>query len=192
MESRDPVETRESGVMTEAAEGRCPTCHEPRPDLSVPCPHCGAPALGPAEPAPTAEAAARRDSPSAVMQVRAADLEPYVGLRYVSKLFRLIALILVLLLIAEVVIGLTKEGRDAIPTLLAEGSRLLVLAGLLWGSGDLAILLIDIGHDVRATRILIGRQAAHQLADQHQQRRRDHEREREGDLTSRARSHHET
>jgi hypothetical protein len=111
------------------------------------------------------------------MQVRAADLEPYVGLRYVAKLFRLMALILVLLLVAEVVTGLTTQGRGAIPTLLAEGSRLIVLAGLLWASGDLAILLIDIGHDVRATRILIGRQSAHHLAEHPQMRRRD-ERER--------------
>jgi hypothetical protein len=112
------------------------------------------------------------------MQVRAADLEPYVGLRYVSKLFRLMALILVLLLVAEVVTGLTTQGSAAIPTLLAEGSRLIVLAGLLWASGDLAILLIDIGHDVRATRILIGRQSVHHLAE-HLQPRRHEERERQ-------------
>ena len=37
-------------------------------------------------------------------------------------------------------------------------SRLIVLAGLLWGVGDLAILLIDVGHDVRAARILLARQ----------------------------------
>ncbi|MEJ7812726.1 MAG: hypothetical protein WKG32_20095 [Gemmatimonadaceae bacterium] len=95
------------------------------------------------------------------MQVRAADMEPYVGLRYVAKLFRIIALILVMLLIAEVATGLYQHGSEAVPTLLGEGSRLLVLAGVLWGAGDLAILLIDIGHDLRATRILIGRQAAH-------------------------------
>jgi len=47
----------------------------------------------------------------------------------------------------------------------------------LWASGDLAILLIDIGHDVRATRILIGRQSAHHLAEHPLPRRRD-ERER--------------
>ena len=52
-----------------------------------------------------------------------------------------------------------------------------MLAGLLWASGDLAILLIDIGHDVRATRILIGRQSAHHLVE-HQQVRRREERDR--------------
>ena len=94
------------------------------------------------------------------MKVRETDLEPYVGLRYLSKLFRLMALILALLLLAEIVTGLSTDGRAAIPNLLAEASRLIVLAGLLWGTGDLAILLVDIGHDVRAARILLGRRAA--------------------------------
>ena len=93
--------------------------------------------------------------------VRTADIEPYTGLRYLSKLFRMIAVVLVLLLIAEVVTGLITQGTDSISTLLGEVSRLIVLAGLLWGVGDLAILLIDVGHDVRAARILIGRQTAH-------------------------------
>ena len=96
------------------------------------------------------------------MQVRADDLEPYVGLRYLSKLFKLMAIILLLLLVAEIITGLVAQGSAAIPTLLAETSRLVVLAGLLWGSGDLAILLIDMGHDVRAGRILLGRMQLHQ------------------------------
>ena len=95
--------------------------------------------------------------------MRASDIEPYIGLRYLSKLFRFMAIILVLLLVAEVVTGLVNQGRAAIPTLLGEMSRLIVLAGLLWGTGDLAILLIDVGHDVRAARILLGRQITHHL-----------------------------
>ena len=98
--------------------------------------------------------------------VRAADVEPYTGLRYLSKLFRLIAIVLLLLLVAEVVTGLVRQGTDAIPTLVAEVSRLIVLAGLLWGIGDLAILLIDVGHDVRAARILLARAVAHPPAPQ--------------------------
>jgi hypothetical protein len=96
------------------------------------------------------------------MPVRSADLEPYIGLGYLSKLFKLMAGVLLLLLVAEVVTGLVAQGTAAIVTLLGEASRLIVLAGLLWGSGDLALLLIDIGHDVRATRILLGRQALHE------------------------------
>ena len=90
--------------------------------------------------------------------VRATDLEPYVGLRYLSKLFRLIAIILLLLLVAEIITGLVTQGSAAIPTLLGEASRLIVLAGALWGVGDLAILMIDVGHDVRAARVYMSRQ----------------------------------
>lgn len=104
---------------------------------------------------------AQRRGMDPLFGVRTADIEPYTGLRYLSKLFRMIAVVLVLLLIAEVVTGLITQGTDSISTLLAEVSRLIVLAGLLWGVGDLAILLIDVGHDVRAARILVGRQTAH-------------------------------
>ena len=34
---------------------------------------------------------------------------------------------------------------------------MLVLAGLMWGGGDLTLLLIDAGHDLRVARILLGR-----------------------------------
>jgi len=131
-------------------------------DASVPADRAVTPARGAAVP-PVADdgGAHRRSGSDPLFQVRDADLEPYVGLRYLSKLFRLIALILVLLLLAEVVTGLMQQGLDSIPTLVGESSRLIVLAGLLWGIGDLALVLIDVGHDVRATRILLGRQVAH-------------------------------
>lgn len=127
----------------------------PADRVVTPARPAGAPAI------PDDGGAHRRAGADPLFQVRDADLEPYVGLRYLSKLFRLIALILVLLLVAEVVTGLTQQGLDSIPTLVAEASRLIVLAGLLWGIGDLALVLIDVGHDVRATRILLGRQVAH-------------------------------
>jgi hypothetical protein len=97
--------------------------------------------------------------PSEIREVRASDIEPYTGLRYLSKLFRFMAIILVVLLIAEVATGLYTQGSAALPTLLGEASRLIVLAGVLWGTGDLAHLLIDVGHDVRAARILMARLA---------------------------------
>jgi hypothetical protein len=93
-----------------------------------------------------------------IPEVRSSDLEPYVGLRYLSKLFKLMGVILGLLLLAEIITGFVAQGSAAVPTLLGEASRLIVLAGLLWGVGDLAILLIDVGHDVRAARILLARQ----------------------------------
>lgn len=103
------------------------------------------------------EGEAESDVPE-IPGVRATDLEPYSGLRYLSKLFRLIAIILLLLLVAEIITGLATQGSAAIPTLLGEASRLIVLAGALWGIGDLAILMIDVGHDVRAARVYMSRQ----------------------------------
>jgi hypothetical protein len=97
--------------------------------------------------------------------IRATDIEPYTGLRYLSKLFRFMAIILLLLLVAEIATGLYAQGAAAIPTLLGEASRLIVLAGVLWGTGDLAHLLIDVGHDVRASRVLLARQTYHIAKD---------------------------
>lgn len=103
------------------------------------------------------EAKAREAAANMLGDLRQSDIEPYTGLRYLSKLFRFMAVILVLLLIAEVITGVYTQGSASIPTLLGEASRLIVLAGVLWGTGDLAHLLIDVGHDVRASRIMVAR-----------------------------------
>jgi hypothetical protein len=100
---------------------------------------------------------------SPVEGLRASDIEPYTGLRYLSKLFRFMAVVLLLVLAAEIATGLYTQGAAAIPTLLGEASRLVVLAGVLWGTGDLAHLLIDVGHDVRAGRILMARGAGREF-----------------------------
>jgi hypothetical protein len=97
------------------------------------------------------------DGPPPQMEVREEDLEPHAGLRYVARLFKVLAVLLILLLLAEIVIGLVTQGAQAIPTLLVEATRLIVFAGLLWGLGDMALMLIESNHDLRATRILVGR-----------------------------------
>lgn len=89
--------------------------------------------------------------------VRDDDLEPHEGLRYIARLFKILAILLILLLIGEVILGLVNRGNEAIPTLLVEATRIIVFAGLLWAAGDMALMLIESNHDLRATRILVGR-----------------------------------
>lgn len=106
-------------------------------------------------------AAERRDEPQITgpARVRDEDLEPHEGLRYVARLFKALAVLLVIMLIAEIIIGVQQEGPAALATLLIEATRIVVFAGLLWGAGDLALIMIESNHDLRATRILVGRLA---------------------------------
>jgi len=124
-------------------ESLCPDCGSPRPDWSKVCPACGAP--------PESE------NRQVVDGVRGTDLEPYVTLRYIARLFKVLAVLILVMLLGEVVTGLLIDGTGALVTLIGEGTRLLVMAGLLWAGGDLALLLIDAGHDLRVARILLGR-----------------------------------
>ena len=99
----------------------------------------------------------RRDTGTAFATVRDEDLEPHEGLRYIARLFKVLSVFLILLLVGEVVIGFVQLGSEAIPTLLVEATRLIVFAAFLWGAGDLALMLIESNHDLRASRILLGR-----------------------------------
>lgn len=90
-------------------------------------------------------------------EVRDEDLEPYVTLRYIARLFKILAILMVVMLIGEVITGLVTEGGAALMTLIGEATKLLVIGGLMWGGGDITVLLIDAGHDLRVARILLGR-----------------------------------
>lgn len=92
-----------------------------------------------------------------VARVRDDDLEPFAALRYIARLFKMLALLLLILLVAEVALGLIHAGAPALTGLLVDATRLLVMAGFLWGIGDIALMLIETNHDLRATRILVGR-----------------------------------
>jgi len=127
-------------------EQLCPDCGTPRPDFTRVCPACGAP--------PETE---NRTPGEGGEGVRAADLEPYVTLRYIARLFKVLAVLILLMLVGEIVTGLLIDGTAALLTLIGEATRLLVMAGLLWAGGDLTLLLIDAGHDLRVARILLGR-----------------------------------
>jgi hypothetical protein len=128
-----------------ATEISCPECQSPRSDSSVVCPTCGAP--------PVREG----DKRAIDEEVRSQDLEPYVTLRYIARLFKVLAVLMVVMLIGEIVAGFTADAAEALPTLIGEITQMLVLAGLMWGGGDITLLLIDAGHDVRVARILLGR-----------------------------------
>jgi hypothetical protein len=82
-------------------------------------------------------------------------LEPHASLRYVGKLFKALAIGLFLLLVAEIALGVAQDGMDALPLLLLEVAQLLLFTGLMWGGGDLAYLVIETNHDIRASRVLL-------------------------------------
>ena len=126
-------------------EFHCPECQSVRTDPSETCPTCGAPPMRAGDHRATDE------------EVRSHDLEPYVTLRYIAWLFKVLAVIMFLLLIVEIYFTIAAEGPFSLEDLMASVTKLLVLAGLMWGVGDLTMLLIDAGHDLRVARILLGR-----------------------------------
>ena len=97
----------------------------------------------------------RPGHPTFAGQLKAEILEPHASLRYVARLFKALAVLLAILLVAELVIGLMQQGQEALPTLMVEATRLVVLAGVLWGLGDIALMLIESNHDLRATRLMV-------------------------------------
>ena len=126
-------------------EVKCPECGSMRVNPAAVCPACGAPPI-------------RTDEHRGkVEEVRTEDLEPYVTLRYIARLFKVLAVLMVVMLIGEIVAGLTADAAEALPTLIGEITQMLVLAGLMWGGGDITLLCIDAGHDLRVARILLGR-----------------------------------
>ena len=128
------------------AEVNCPECQSIRKDAATTtCVTCGAP------PIPAGDQRHTED------EVRTQDLEPYITLRYIARLFKVLAVLMVIMLIAEIVAGIAMQGGASLPELITEITQMLVLAGLMWGGGDLTLLLIDAGHDLRVARILLGR-----------------------------------
>ena len=99
----------------------------------------------------------KRTEEHKVSAVRDTDLDPYTALRWVGTLFKAAAVFLVVALVGEFVAGLQVEGTSALPMLLGQSARTIVLAVVLWGGGDLVRLLIRLGNDVRAERILLSR-----------------------------------
>ena len=124
------------------------------------------------EPKPVAVTDPKRDPGS----IRLDDTEPYIGLQYVARLFKVVAFLVLIALGLEVLLGLLTEGTMAIAALVQEVVQLGVLAAILWGAADLTLLFIDIGHDVRAARVLLGRISARGEAEFEGDERRERKR----------------
>jgi hypothetical protein len=132
-----------------------------------------APAGGPQPTAEEARIARERTTPGSV---RVEDTEPYVGLQYIARLFKIVSALVIIAMILEIVLGVAADGLNALIVLLAEVVRAGVLAAILWGSADVVLLLIDLGHDVRASRVLLGRISARGEQQYGGQRKRERER----------------
>jgi hypothetical protein len=127
----------------DSAARACPGCGAQRAEPEGSCPSCGM------SPPP------RRQDP----HVRDRDLEPYTALLYIGRLFKVLSVLIVLALAGELVLGVLVDGSASLGTFLGEAMRLLALAGLLWAGGDIVRLVIHAGHDMRMSRILLGRLA---------------------------------
>lgn len=92
--------------------------------------------------------------------VRQSDIEPYTGLKWVSRLFKAASIFLFVAMLGELIAGLRYDGMRSMPVLLGEAARTFVVAVVLWAGGDLVRLLVHLGHDIRTERILLARLVA--------------------------------
>jgi hypothetical protein len=99
----------------------------------------------------------KRSADRSVGMVRETDIEPYTALRWVGTLFKAAAIFLAVALVGEFIAGLRVNGASYLPVLLGDMARTVVLAVLMWGGGDLVRLMVQLGNDVRAERILLSR-----------------------------------
>ncbi len=89
--------------------------------------------------------------------IREDDIEPYTGLAWVGTVSKAAAIFLLVALLGQFVAGLRENGVAELPFLLGETAQTFVLMIVLWGGGDLVKLLVDVGHDIRAQRIMLMR-----------------------------------
>ena len=89
--------------------------------------------------------------------VREDDIETTLGLHWVAWLCRAAAILLFVLMIAQVALGLTSAVEISYGILFADAVRLTIFGALLWGAGALADLFVRSHHDLRATRVLLAR-----------------------------------
>lgn len=98
--------------------------------------------------------------------VREDDIETTLGLHWVARLFRGLAMLVFVLMVLQLALGLTSTVELSYGVLFAEAIRMLILACLLWAAGALADLFVRSHHDLRATRVLLARIAYRLREDQ--------------------------
>jgi hypothetical protein len=94
------------------------------------------------------------------VEVREEDIETKPGLHVTAVVFRISAVIILLLALWQFGAWWADRppGGVGIGVLVGDTIRLIVFAGLLYAAGDLADLVIKTHYDVRAGRILLARQ----------------------------------
>lgn len=103
--------------------------------------------------------------------VREQDIEETRAIRFIAMLFRGMAVLLLVLMAAQAVFGLLSTVPLSPGVLFADAVRLIILAGLLWAAGELAVLWVKSHYDIRAQRILTSRIAyllQQEVADRHE------------------------
>ena len=98
--------------------------------------------------------------------VREDDIEPTMGLQWIARVFRGLAVLVFVLMALQLLLGLTSPEDLSYGLLFAEAVRMMILATLLWAAGALADLFVRSHHDLRATRVLLARIAYRLREDQ--------------------------
>lgn len=89
--------------------------------------------------------------------VREGDIESDNAIRAIARLFRAMAILLLVLAAVQIVTAVAGSVTLSIGVLGADVVRLVIFAGLLWGLGDVAVFIVRSHYDLRATRILVAR-----------------------------------
>lgn len=89
--------------------------------------------------------------------VREDDIEETRAIRFIAVLFRGMAVLLLVLMAAQLVFGLMSTVPLSPGVLFADAVRLIIFAGMLWAAGELAVLWVKSHYDIRAQRILTSR-----------------------------------
>jgi hypothetical protein len=94
------------------------------------------------------------------VEVRDEDLEPQPGLRFVGIVFRVSAVVILLLALWQFMDWWLDRppGNVGMAVLVSDTIRLIVVSALLWAASNLADLMCKSHYDIRAGRILLARQ----------------------------------